>query len=703
MEVFRSQKLASLSGIRFGTASTGFLPLTFRGNSRRRVLAQRRAFAHALGVPLNQLILGRQMHGRRIRIVTEQESGAGVLTPRTYMTATDGLLTQRPNVALGVFTADCIPVFLADPQTGWIGILHVGWKGAVKNIAGHALAILKKQGVEPRNVEVWLGPSICGKCYTVHNTKRLQVIRTALRGSVRSTAAGGMVDLRAAVVGQLLAAGVRRTKIDAQAPCTHESVSLPSFRRDGVTKTNTLSIISRVSPPMDLRGKRVVIFGLGLQGGGEASVRYAALHHAQVTVVDARPRKDFTKVLQHLRGLPVQYFFGQKNPTTILQAADIILKNPGVRPDHPGLQAARRSCVLVVGDLGLFRSQSTNPVYAVTGTKGKTTVASMLARLVQAKYPKAVLAGNVGVSPLAFANAFDGKTPVILETSSFQLEDTMDVPLAPHVAIVTSLFPDHLDRYSTMQAYVRAKQLIVRDQTKQDFLIVPFGHPAARRFTQKTKANVLWFAEQRHPHTNAWVEHGWIWVKFGARTQRILQLQHLRSHHPAFVRNAMIVALAARALGFSPPLIAKQLYSFAGVPNRYQEIRKHAGVTWINDTTATNPEAAALSMRAPHSGKLIVLAGGSDKRLPVQPLISALNHHAAFAVLFKGSVSTIVAKQLQIPYRIVPTMQAAVRLARTIAQSGDTVLLSPGAASFGIFRNEFDRGAQFVAAVRALV
>ncbi len=703
MEVFRSAKLASLPGIRFGTASTGFLPLTFRGNSRRRVLAQRRALAKAVGVPLERLVLGRQVHGRRVRIVTEQESGAGVLTPKTYMAATDGLLTQRPNVALGVFTADCIPVFLADPQTGWIGILHVGWKGAVKNIAGHALTMLKKHGVDPRNVEVWLGPSICEKCYEVTDPKRLHVIRQAMRGSVKNTAYGGLVDLRAGVVRQLIASGVRKANIDAHAACTNEAATLPSFRRDGETKTNTLSIIARTASTTDLRGRKVTVFGLGVQGGGEASVRYAVANHAQVTVVDARPRKDFAHVLNKIRSLPVEYVFGKKNPSALLAQSEVIIKNPGVRPDHPALREAKKNGALIIGDLGLFRSQSQNPLYAVTGTKGKTTVASMLAHLLRGKQPKTVLAGNVGVSPLYFPQAFDGKTPVVLETSSFQLEDTKALPLVPQLAVVTSLFPDHLDRYGSMQAYLAAKQLLTRGQTSKDFLLLPAENPLAKKFAKNTRARVLWFASKPQARVQAWLEHGWIYVKLGARAERIVAVKKLTIAHPAFWQNAMIAALAARTLGIAPASIAKRLQTFAGVPERFQTVRTHKGITWINDTTATNPEAAAMSIRSPFKGKCIAIAGGTDKHFPLEPLVRALNVAATYVVLLPGSATQKMLSGLRVPHVVVHSMQAAVYRARQQAKAGDTVLLSPGAASFGLFRNEFDRGAQFVAAVHALV
>ncbi|MFA6042576.1 MAG: UDP-N-acetylmuramoyl-L-alanine--D-glutamate ligase [Patescibacteria group bacterium] len=703
MEVFRSAKLAQLPGIQFGTAARGFLPLTFRANPRQKVLAQRRAFGKAVGIVVDRLVLGRQVHGQRVRIVTDHDIGAGVLAPKTYLPATDGLLTQRPNIALGVFTADCIPVFLAEPETGWVGLLHVGWKGAVKNIAAEVIMLLKRQGVKPKKVRVWLGPSICGRCYEVTNKKRLQIIRKALRGSVQPTARGGLVDLRAGVVRQLVAMGVRKANIDTKAPCTHETSALPSFRRDGETKTNTLSIISRTSVPTDLRGRKVAVFGLGVQGGGEASVRYAVANHAQVSVVDARPRKDFTQVLLNLRGLPVQYAFGKKNPSALLANAEVIIKNPGVRPDHPALRAARKKGALIIGDLGLFRSHSQNPVYVVTGTKGKTTTASMLAHILRRHLPKTVLAGNVGVSPLAFPQAFDGRTRVVLEVSSFQLEDTQAMPLAPRIGIVTSLFPDHLNRYGSMRPYLAAKQLITRGQTKKDFLLLPLDNPAAQQFAKQTRARVLWFAAKPQARAHAWLDRGWIMVKLGARVERLVAVRKLAVAHPAFWQNAMIAALAARALGIAPATIAKSLQTFPGVPERFQTVRQHRGVTWINDTTATNPEAAAMSIRSAFPKKCVVIAGGTDKHFPLQPLIRALNASAKFVVLLPGSATQKMLPALRVRHQLVNSMPRAVREAQKHAQSGDIVLLSPGAASFGLFRNEFDRGAQFVKAVRTLV
>ena len=700
MPVIRSRRWSRIPGLRQGMATLAHQPLTFHGHAAAKVVRARAAFLRTLGFSLDRLVLGRQVHGTRVRVVGEGDAGAGARTPASYLPATDGLLTHRPNLFVGLFTADCFPILLADPVSGWVGALHVGWRGIVRGIIPKAIRTLRHEGVQPKRVQVWVGPGICRQCYTTESKARVRLLRSAL-GSQMSERRGTRfhIDLRKAIRIQLLAAGIRPENIEVSAMCTKTSHNLPSARRQGPEHPNTLTVIGRAAAPHDLRGKRVVVFGLGTLGGGVASARYAAAQYAQVTVVDERPRRGFQTTVQQLRGLPISYSFGRL-PAGIFRAADVIIANPGVQPDHPVLKAARKRGTVVTSDLAVFRAASQNPLIAITGTKGKSTVATWLHQLLSRRADGAVLAGNLQQSPLLLPKAFDGRTPVVLEVSSFQLEHT-DLALQPKLSIVTNLYPDHLNRHGTMRAYAAVKAKLLANASPRSLTILPLDSEW-RRFAPKLKsAKTFWTSLKPQRSANAWVEAGWIVVRLRRGKEKIVKLSDLRQPDAATQRNAVTVALAARLLNIPLPALRAGLRKFQGVAGRFEVVRRSKGRTFINSTTATNPTAALVAVQSVR-GRCIVIAGGADKHLSWAAFARALNLRKIPVVLLPGTATKVLQRRLTVPTIVARTMPAAVRFAWGWSRSGDTILLAPGAASFGLFRNEFERGRQFAVAVRAL-
>jgi UDP-N-acetylmuramoylalanine--D-glutamate ligase len=698
MRVFQSAVLRDIPGLAHATASLPAQPLTFSGHSRKRVVQARARFLEHLQAKPDTLVLGHQVHGDRIRVVGDAERGSGAGTPESYLSATDGLLTQRPGITLGVFTADCVPVLLADPVTGWIGALHVGWRGAARGIVPKAIRTLRLQGVNPATVRVWLGPAICGKHYVVDGNRVKQLVR-AFRGiGVVKRGDAFTVDLRSGIRSQLTRSGVRLSRIEQSKICTFETPQLPSARRDGPTHANTLSAIVRHAAPLDFRGKRVAIYGLGVQGGGEAAVRYAVQQHAQVTVIDAKPASTFTAVRRKLSPLPVQYVFGSTSAQRLAEA-EVIIKNPAVPKFDTWVRRAQQRGATVASDIGIFRTQTQNPIVAITGTKGKTTVATWLAELLRTKDRGTVLAGNVRNSPLLEPRAYDGRTPVVLELSSFQLE-ALDIPLAPKLALITNLYPDHLDRHATMRTYAAVKSRIAEGQTRNDSFIAPLDSEWERYAHIRTRAKVYWTSDTPRPKANAYCERGWVVLRLHGKRVPILPVAKLKQQDIGTVRCAISVALAGYLLGYSLVNIRQSLGTFRGVPERFEHVRTWKGRTFINNTTATNPVAAIAGIESVR-GRCVVIAGGTDKGLPKEMLIQTLNRAVA-VVLLPGTATDEISPALHVTHTHVHSMVGAVRAAFRLSKPGDTIILSPGAASFGLFRNEFDRGAKFVRAVKAL-
>ena len=695
MKVLHSRILKRFPGLRHGTATLAYQPLTFHGHKSAVVAAVRERFLRSLDIPLAELTLARQVHGSHIHIVSDAEQGSGAKNSATYLPAADALLTQWPNLALGVFTADCVPLLLHDPVTGWIGSVHAGWKGVVRGIVPKTLATLQAHGVRMQDLRAWIGPCICARCFTSADPQWAKQFFGFGNGVVTRKKNVYHINIRAAVQQQLRLAGVRKQAIATEGTCTKTNRWLASVRRDGKTDKHNLTVIARHAAPHDLRGKRVVVFGLGTLGGGVASVRFAAAQHAQVQVVDAQSAAALRPSRVALKGLPVTYHFGWPEKK-MLPPADLIVANPGVRPRHPALVAARKAGARVTSDLALYRASSTNPIIAVTGTKGKTTVANWIAHLLAKQQP--ILAGNLQRSPLEIPKARDGKTPVVLEVSSFQLEHC-DVPLQPRLSILTNLYADHLNRHGTMRAYAKVKAQLFAGTPGP--VILPLDS-AWRTFAPKlTLPKVYWTSDRPQRAAHAWLAAGWIMLRVGQRAVRLLQTKHLRGHDVAMLRNAVTVALAGKVLGLSLADIRKGLRSFRGVPQRFEVIRKLKGRTFINSTTATNPVAAIAALQSV-PGRCILIAGGASKHLPMHAFAQAIRLRQALPIFLAGSATGQLLAALHAKHPVVQSMQAAVALAWRSSKPGDTILLAPGAASFGMFRNEFDRGAQFTRAVQKL-
>lgn len=466
-----------------------------------------------------------------------------------------------------------------------------------------------------------------------------------------------------------------------------------------------------------VRGKRALVIGLGMHEGGAGVVRFLVRQGAAVTVTDRQDAAALAPALAALAGLPVEWRLGGHEGIHVADY-DLIVRNPAVPQTAPLLVAARAAGVPVEMEMTLFLAACPAPVIGVTGTKGKTTTARWIGHILRGWKPETVLAGNMGVSALDALPAITPQTPVVLELSSFQLEATGARGLSPQIAVWTNLSPDHLDRYPTLAAYGAAKWNIAAHQTARDTLIVPEWRGAAAAddpglaflaaHIAAAKARVVPFGAlppgERYPPGAWWLAAAdtLVWSD-GARAEPLGRGSDLAL--PGAHNRVNACAAAAAALAYGAPIAAVRagLRAFTGTAHRYEDLGVVAGVRYINDTAATAP-AAAVAALATTPGPVILLAGGSDKGLDFAALADAMLGAKA-VVLFDGQVPTPLAALLAARGYAGPvvgpvrSMAEAMRHATALAAPGDTVLLSPGAASFGVFRNEFDRGEQFKAAV----
>lgn len=460
---------------------------------------------------------------------------------------------------------------------------------------------------------------------------------------------------------------------------------------------------------MQLAGKHVLVMGLGVHGGGLGVARYCAEQGARVTVTDLRSADLLHASLEALADLPITYVLGEHREADFTQC-DILVQNPAVPATSPFVALARNAGARIEMEMTLFFRACPAPIIGVTGAKGKTTTATLTAHLLQHWKPETVLAGNMRISALAQLPLITPTTPVVLELSSFVLEGLDAAKLSPPLAAITNIHPDHLDRYGTMDAYIAAKAAIGRHQRPGDTIILNALDPALQGIAPQMPGHVCWTATAALPAPT----EGSVW--WAGET---LQLQRdgvavtvatsadvllAGAHNRANVATA--VALALRA-GMPHGMIAAALRTFRGVEHRQEVVAAFGGHTFVNDTAATMPDAAIAALHSLPQ-PIIWIAGGADKKLSFEQLAAVAASHAAAIVLLEGTGTPLLADALQrhgAAERIIgrySDFTAAVRAAHAHPLRPATIALSPGCASFGMFRNEFHRGDEFRRIVLAL-
>ncbi|MDP3882447.1 MAG: UDP-N-acetylmuramoyl-L-alanine--D-glutamate ligase [Candidatus Staskawiczbacteria bacterium] len=435
------------------------------------------------------------------------------------------------------------------------------------------------------------------------------------------------------------------------------------------------------------KNKNVLIMGLGLHGGGVGAAKFFCKQKAKVLITDLKTKEQLTESIKKLKGLPVNYALGGHKENDFINA-DLIIKNPDVPGSSPYLEIARKNNVEIETDVSLFFKLSDAFIIGVTGTKGKSTTASLIFHLLKPKYLPAgrqdkrlFLAGNIGVSPLELLPKIKKGDKVILELSSFELEDLSQ---SPNIAVITNILPDHLNRYASMAEYINSKKPIFKYQDKNDVVILNKDDSIVRQIADEAKSKVY---------------------VFSADSVDMAGLKIFGEHNKANIAAAVEVAKIMEIPG---DVINKALKTFKGVPSRQEFVREVGGVKYFNDTTATIPEAViavinSLSERFSNA-EVFLICGGVYKGVDYKKFSEKVRQKNVTLILLPGSASDKIKESLSGYQKIneTPSMLEAVRKAKELAKRGDVVALSPAASSFNMFKNEFDRGEQFVKAVKSL-
>jgi len=436
------------------------------------------------------------------------------------------------------------------------------------------------------------------------------------------------------------------------------------------------------------KNKKIIIMGLGLLGRGINVAKFLAKHGANLLITDLKTEEQLASSLKQLKKFKnIKYILGQHRIEDF-QQADILIKAANVPLDSIYLAEARKNNIPIEMDASLFAKFTNAKIIGITGTRGKSTVTQMIYHGLKKYYKNGnvFLGGNIrGLATLPLLEKIKDNDVVVLELDSWQLQGFGESKISPHIAVFTTFLNDHMNYYKNdMQRYFDDKAEIFKHQTEKDFLIISEQAMVQikKRFSYnkiKSKITVVNEDAIRNLKTKLIGEHNKTNIALAVEVLKLMKLNQKQ--------------------------IKQAIATYPGEPGRLQMILKKNGITYYNDSNATTPDAciAALNSLNENKKNIILICGGANKELNFNDMIRVITNTTKNVVFIKGTATdkilSILPKNFP-EYIVVDSMQLAIKEARKSAKKGDIVLLSPGAASFGVFKNEYDRSDQFVKFVK---
>jgi UDP-N-acetylmuramoylalanine--D-glutamate ligase len=427
---------------------------------------------------------------------------------------------------------------------------------------------------------------------------------------------------------------------------------------------------------MNYKNKKIVVFGL--EKSGKAVVEKLLKLGANVYATDLKSKKELG--LEKITSNKIKFFLGS-HPQNLIKNADIIIVSPGVPWDLPILKKARQKKIPVISEIEFAFRFFSKPIIAVTGTNGKSTTTALIGELLKAAGYKVKIAGNIGL-PLTKIN--DKKLDfIVAEISSYQLEGAKK--FRPWISIILNITPDHLTRHKNMKNYATIKAKIFANQTKDDYYIYNNENDLINKISRRAKTNKIPFSKND--------------ANFLVSGIKIPGEHNLE--------NSLAAIAAAKIAGVKNDIIKNVLKKFAGLKHRLEFVRKIKGISFINDSKATNPESAIVGIKGTlaFSKRIHLIAGGRDKGTDLDIFAKTVGKFVVRTILIGEAAERFSQFLLKTGYKNftkVNYLKEAVKNAFFNARKGDVILLSPACASFDMFKNFEDRGRKFKKIVKNL-
>jgi len=440
---------------------------------------------------------------------------------------------------------------------------------------------------------------------------------------------------------------------------------------------------------------RYLVFGAGVSG--LAAARLLRAYHADVWLVDEEAPARLDENISWLAKRGIKFQFGGWEPS-LLDNCEAVVLSPGISYNHPLAVVARERGIIVTGELELGAGLASPPIFAITGTNGKTTTTALISHILTHNGFTAPSCGNIG---RAFCDTILDHAPnqpstiLVTEVSSYQLE-TID-RFHPVAAWLLNVTPDHLARHGGMPGYIQAKFRVTRNQTPEDALAINADDPIAMMLSLQTRAQVWQFSAVNQVERGAYLDGGRLMLRCNrdADPFQLMRLAEIPLRGKHNVENVLAASLVTFFCDLSHEAVAKAIETFPGVEHRIEFVCEHNGVRYFNDSKATNVDAMAVALES-FSEPIVLIAGGQDIGDDFTKALPLIERHVRLAILI-GEAAPRLEKEwgATIPTTRADTLEDAAVLSGFKAQKGDVVLLSPGCKSFDMFQNFAHRGRVF--------
>ncbi len=450
---------------------------------------------------------------------------------------------------------------------------------------------------------------------------------------------------------------------------------------------------------MDFKNNKFLV--VGMAKSGVASAVLLCKLEANVTIYDIKTKENLPKgTLDPLKNYTYNQLLGEDIIDKI-QDFDVLVLSPGVPMGLPFIKKAIEFEKNIISEIELGFSVSKADFIAITGTNGKTTTTALTGEIFKKAGKNTFVLGNIGVPITQEAlNTHEGDV-VVAETAALQLDAIVDYK--PKESAILNITEDHLDRYKTMENYTAAKARIFKNQTEEDFCVLNYDNEIVRGLQYKIKAKVVWFSVLQKVE-GAYVEGDNIVFEYNGKKSVILPCKELNIPGKHNLENALAATALAALYDIPTEVIAQTLREFKGVEHRIEFVRTLNGVTFINDSKGTNPDATINAIKAMEKPTVLIL-GGYDKKNDFVPLFSELTKYIKAVIVLGDTTNKIITAAKQTGYENyikASTFEDGVLKAYSLAEKGDTVLLSPACASYDMFENFEQRGEVFKEIVNKL-
>ncbi len=451
-------------------------------------------------------------------------------------------------------------------------------------------------------------------------------------------------------------------------------------------------------------GYRIMVAGLGKSGISAAKLLLKA--GGEVFLYDSNPDLDLERILE---GFEEEYFgkitvkLGELTRPDLAGIAVCVI-SPGIDLSTPFVRLIHESKIQIWSEIELGFSVSKGMIVAITGTNGKTTTTALTGEIIASYTDDTFVAGNIGLPYTDVALQTGDDSVTVLECSSFQLETI--ISFKPHVAAILNITPDHLDRHRTMEEYVRVKGEITANQTEEDFLVLNYDDMWTSELVDNTdiRAKIVYFSSKRKLEEGYYLHEGNIYAKFGSNEVRLLNVNELKILGRHNYENVMAAIAIGVCMNIPMKNILEACKNFNAVEHRLEYVATKYGIKYYNDSKGTNPDAAIQAIKA-MPGPILLIGGGYDKGASYDDWIESFNGNVKYLVLIgqtRDSIAECAKRHGFTNIMYAESMDEAVKVCASYADSGDYVLLSPACASWGMFRNFEERGEIFKECVKKL-